>query len=334
MNYIRKSAASVSVNDLRKMNEAGGLQHHINAGDPQQVVMDGHWAYQFHSGGLSAHCVQVTELENLSNASEIPPGLSFNLLFEGRVDFALGGQHHTLGAEPLRLPECSSIILAKQDIMTRYLRRGMRVHKINVFAQRSWLESRCSSAQESEQLEKIFQHHGVVRHWQASVRLVKMARSFMQRLPRDNKLASRLRLEHMTIEMLSACLHELDQQLPSILPHDTVPCERPSRYPDLKQRIDDNLQHYKSLQDIAASLGFSTSTLQRRFKSAYGTTVIDYIRQRRLEIARSALTLRGMSIGEAAYLAGYNHPSNFVTAFKKRFAVTPAALVKSHRKGG
>ncbi|MFC6805573.1 helix-turn-helix domain-containing protein [Methylophaga thalassica] len=36
---------------------------------------------------------------------------------------------------------------------------------------------------------------------------------------------------------------------------------------------------------------------------------------------------RKKSIGEAAFIAGYGHPSNFITAFKKRFKLTPSELV-------
>lgn len=41
-------------------------------------------------------------------------------------------------------------------------------------------------------------------------------------------------------------------------------------------------------EEIAGAIGTSVSTLQRRFKSAYGYTVIYYLRRRRLEAARSA----------------------------------------------
>ena len=88
-----------------------------------------------------------------------------------------------------------------------------------------------------------------------------------------------------------------------------------------------------SLEEIANTIGLSISTLQRRFKKDYGTTVVDYIRQKRLEKARTAIAINGLSIGEAAYQAGYNHSSNFITAFKKRFNITPASLLKSHQLG-
>lgn len=43
--------------------------------------------------------------------------------------------------------------------------------------------------------------------------------------------------------------------------------------------------------------------------------------------AKEALEQNGISIGEAAYLAGYNHPSNFISAFRKPFGHTPGELL-------
>jgi len=81
-----------------------------------------------------------------------------------------------------------------------------------------------------------------------------------------------------------------------------------------------------SLAAISESLAMSQSKIQRDFSKRYGKTVNDYIRSRRLGFARQQLLNKKMSIGEVAYLAGYNHTSNFTIAFKKVFGVTPGEL--------
>jgi AraC-like DNA-binding protein len=53
-----------------------------------------------------------------------------------------------------------------------------------------------------------------------------------------------------------------------------------------------------------------------------------------MQQAKKALVIERLSIGEAAYIAGYNHTSNFIQAFKKTFALTPTEFIKRHRKGG
>lgn len=81
--------------------------------------------------------------------------------------------------------------------------------------------------------------------------------------------------------------------------------------------IETHLEQELSLEHIAEVFSMSVSNLQRRFKQSLNMTVNGYIRYRRLEIARVHLERGLVSITEAAYEAGYHHPSNFTNAFKK-----------------
>lgn len=63
-------------------------------------------------------------------------------------------------------------------------------------------------------------------------------------------------------------------------------------------------------------------------RAFYAVVGDGYIRHRRLNIARQHLERGLVSITEAAYEAGYQHPSNFTNAFKKAFGVPPHALAK------
>jgi len=181
----------------------------------------------------------------------------------------------------------------------------------------------------------LFSGHGQLRVWQPGSDLVHQAQTLLDRHIEDrdevDSLPQRLHLECRAITLLECLLQELMQQL-QLAPHPVEAGVSLDKLPlSFKDRVDASLRGHRSLDEIAGALGVSVSTLQRKFKAAYGYTVIDYVRRRRLEIARSALLLDGISIGEAAYLAGYNHPSNFVAAFRKQFDVTPARLVRQHR---
>ena len=55
----------------------------------------------------------------------------------------------------------------------------------------------------------------------------------------------------------------------------------------------------------------------------HGTTIFEYARNRRLEKGRAALENDGVSVTEAAFLAGYSSAANFATAFKRAFGVPP-----------
>ena len=74
---------------------------------------------------------------------------------------------------------------------------------------------------------------------------------------------------------------------------------------------------------MAAKLGVSARTLERRFLAETGLTVADWGRQSRLLHG-----LRGLAAGEpvksAAHLAGYRTSSTFIAAFREAFGRTPA----------
>ena len=71
--------------------------------------------------------------------------------------------------------------------------------------------------------------------------------------------------------------------------------------------------------------GMSTSTLQRYFKQVTGVPVGDYVRSQKLELARKLLLEEGATVTQAAYAAGYNHPTNFIAAYKRRYGCCPGS---------
>lgn len=84
-----------------------------------------------------------------------------------------------------------------------------------------------------------------------------------------------------------------------------------------------------TMQTIASHAGLSVNTVQRLFRAVHKTTVFDYARDRKLQRARQALEAGGISVAQAAFIAGYASAANFATAFKRRFGMTP----KSARSG-
>ncbi|MFC3216921.1 helix-turn-helix transcriptional regulator [Comamonas sp. JC664] len=78
-----------------------------------------------------------------------------------------------------------------------------------------------------------------------------------------------------------------------------------------------------SMDAIARQAGVNASTLQRQFRSVYGTTVFEFLRECRLQRARQALERDGITVGQAALLAGYTSAANFATAYRRRFGLAP-----------
>ena len=80
-----------------------------------------------------------------------------------------------------------------------------------------------------------------------------------------------------------------------------------------------------TLAQLAAQAAMSPSSLRSKFRQAYGCTVFDYLRDCRLALARRYL-LEGHSVQQAAWMSGYQHATNFATAFRRRYGICPGAV--------
>lgn len=94
----------------------------------------------------------------------------------------------------------------------------------------------------------------------------------------------------------------------------------------VRARIDADPATVSSLGMLAEEFAMSASKLKRDFFSAFSSCAGAYVNERRLMLGRSLVEHEGLSVSEAAYRAGYGHPSNFSTAFRRRFGVSPSSL--------
>ena len=83
-------------------------------------------------------------------------------------------------------------------------------------------------------------------------------------------------------------------------------------------------------QAIASALHVSVRTLYRAFGQRAPSSVMAYVRQRRLERARAELISTRLSVSEVAARWHFADGSHFVKAYKKRFDETPTAS-RRHR---
>ncbi|MGG6285192.1 helix-turn-helix transcriptional regulator [Leptolyngbya sp. AN03gr2] len=86
-----------------------------------------------------------------------------------------------------------------------------------------------------------------------------------------------------------------------------------------------------SLPELAQQVGLSHRTLQRGFQTLFDTTIVGYLKQRRLDQAEQLLRQGNRSVAEVALLVGYGHLGHFATAFKRRFGITPSQCLAGKR---
>ncbi|HEU0197466.1 MAG TPA: AraC family transcriptional regulator, partial [Nevskiaceae bacterium] len=86
-----------------------------------------------------------------------------------------------------------------------------------------------------------------------------------------------------------------------------------------------------ALDNIARAVGTYDKKLSRAFREHLGVTVFLWIREERLRVARGWLADSGMSVGDIAAQVGFVGATNFSTAFRLRFGVTPTQYRDSAR---
>ncbi|TNH07885.1 helix-turn-helix transcriptional regulator [Testudinibacter sp. TR-2022] len=80
-----------------------------------------------------------------------------------------------------------------------------------------------------------------------------------------------------------------------------------------------------NMKQIAQYCCSNTTTLQREFKEHYNTTIMNYLRQIKMQRAKHAL-LGGALVSEAAQLAGYRKIECFSQQFYNQFGIYPSKI--------
>lgn len=94
----------------------------------------------------------------------------------------------------------------------------------------------------------------------------------------------------------------------------------------VKEILIENVDHPFSLRDLAHMVGTNEFSLKRNFKIAFGTTVYGYLNQYKMEMAKTMLLKKDITIAEISTKMGYTYPTHFSSAFKKYFGYLPNKL--------
>jgi AraC family transcriptional activator of pyochelin receptor len=79
------------------------------------------------------------------------------------------------------------------------------------------------------------------------------------------------------------------------------------------------------LDALGRRVGMSVSRLTAGFRRLFGTSILEFLQEHRLNLAHDALASGRLSVSEAAWEAGYQ-PSSFSALFRRRFGVPPSAV--------
>ena len=100
----------------------------------------------------------------------------------------------------------------------------------------------------------------------------------------------------------------------------------------IKNYIDRNITHSLSLMDISLNLYTPLKQLNPAFKSKYNLTINQYIRHKKILIAKNLLFATQLTLQDIANLVGFNSQSYFVSTFKVIVGQTPSEYRNNCRK--
>ncbi|WP_273820936.1 AraC family transcriptional regulator [Pseudomonas asplenii] len=94
---------------------------------------------------------------------------------------------------------------------------------------------------------------------------------------------------------------------------------------EARRQLDAHLLDPPGSLALAQQLGVGETTLRRAFGQVFGQSMLEYVRQQRMELARTLLQQKKWQVAQIAYRLGYANPANFNHAYKAYFGYAPGA---------
>ncbi|MFT3736642.1 MAG: AraC family transcriptional regulator [Rhodocyclaceae bacterium] len=297
-------------------------------------VLSGHFRADNLREGLRCKCVDVVDLFDMRTEATLQAGLNLIVLVAGEAQARFGSQPVSLGGTGQ--PDGALVALAGPEQFVRHSRRGRHERKVVLTMSPEWLAASGLDAGggAADGLAAFRQRHLAVHHWRPSTRAVAIAQQMIyppafSSAGQGNPL-HKLYLESRALELITESFADLFAAPANA---DGITPRMRARIADLCEWLDASLQEGTAdeldLAAIARHAGLNASSLQQQFRAVQGLSIVAWLRGRRLDTARAALERDGLSVAQAAELAGYGSAANFATAFRKRFGHCPSAVARS-----
>ncbi|WP_419799298.1 MAG: helix-turn-helix domain-containing protein [Terasakiella sp.] len=271
---------------------------------------------------LNVHATDSEEVRDYTAKAYLQPAVTFSIILKGRIEGMMGDTPFILEADSR--PTGYLWSMNTPMLWTRSIKKDMYVRKVNISLPRDGLLGQLAGQKQDDPLNfyvrQLLTGPLQIHQWQPSKRAISLAEQIVQPVCRF-PLLDQLYMESRALEIVSEALESMVKQNHTV---DVAACA--SKAQSIRDYIEEHLNEDLTLSHISCAIGMAVNSTQRMFKATFDMTVMDYIRERRLEIAKTAMVQDGLTIAQAAYLAGYNSPANFSTAFKRVYGISPSSL--------
>lgn len=104
----------------------------------------------------------------------------------------------------------------------------------------------------------------------------------------------------------------------------------------IQQILDWMQMHYRThinADDIAKQFHFNTAYLRRLFKERVGVSIMQYLKELRLEYAKNLIMTTNLKISEVCDRSGYRSMPTFISDFKQKYNHAPLAFREKFADG-
>jgi len=269
------------------------------------------------------------QLLTLSTTSAIPTTLDYDvsagmhlvLVLSGKVDIQIGRAQALCYVSNPQQALVSLTLLAEANRLMCHLNANTSLRALHIAMRHDWLTR--YTANRSPGYTHLLAQPDAMLLCHASARSLHFAEQLLAPVDSDNFLGH-LHIKARVIELIGLVLSNASAlQLNQRRPLKTLHQRDQLRMENLCKVLDSGTMDNASLAAIAEHVHLSVNTLQRHFNAVTGMTVKAYINASRLARAYYALTTQGVSVADAAHLAGYSNSANFATAFKRQYGIQP-----------
>ncbi|MCG8491766.1 MAG: AraC family transcriptional regulator [Sneathiellales bacterium] len=294
----------------------------LSEGEEDKTILRGHFSWNHFSTAIDLHSSDTVEVENHEVEAVLPPALTVCVLLEGKLECAFGDFETVLDAT--EGPKAYIWAYGRPIQWRRKIQAGMRIRKVNISIEADWLRRQINKGMFVDQeIDCLFQNPFDIHQWTPSSKITTLTSQVILQGQSDTLLHS-IRRESKSLEILGEAFEHFAKSEQEVIPDGKQ--RTLSRAELVRDFIERQDMTQLNLAHISKELGFSVSSMQSSFKQAYEMTIMDYVRERCLIKAYEALDKDQVSIAEAAFIAGYNSPANFSTAFKRHFGVSPSEI--------
>lgn len=170
-----------------------------------------------------------------------------------------------------------------------------------------------------ETLKKLLNRDFITETLARSSRILEIARRCFDH-PYNGRLAC-LFLESNTLALLIEIADQLQRKGKIV---SRIGRRSYERIMSALEIINADIVNPPSTMEIARKVGINVTDLRASFKSVTGTTIFEYVRNQRLQMAQVLLREHRIGIAEAGYRVGFSRPAAFTASYKRHFGHLPS----------